>query len=201
MGEGVEAPAVGDRVLAGTRFGGYAELVTVPAGQVAPAPRAAELRAGRRVPGQLRHRVCRAGDHGRAEAGRARADPRRGRRRRDRRDPGRQANRRRDLRHGLAVEARGDPRPGRRPPDRLPQRGFRRGGDADHRRGRPRPDHGRGGPDQLPPGLPDPAARGAARDVRALGGADGREARHPGGPALAWRGCRWRRCRGGAACR
>jgi NADPH:quinone reductase-like Zn-dependent oxidoreductase len=32
VGEGVVEYAVGDRVLAGTRFGGYAELVTVPAG-------------------------------------------------------------------------------------------------------------------------------------------------------------------------
>ena len=32
VGDGVEGLAPGDRVLAGTRFGGYAELVTVPAG-------------------------------------------------------------------------------------------------------------------------------------------------------------------------
>ena len=29
----------------------------------------------------------------------------------------------------------------------------------------------------------------------------GEQARHPGGRCAAWRGCRWRRCRGGGACR
>lgn len=38
VGDGVDSVAVGDRVLAGTRFGGYAELVSVPAGQVIPLP-------------------------------------------------------------------------------------------------------------------------------------------------------------------
>ncbi len=36
LGEGVTEHAVGDRVVAGTRFGGQAELVTVPAEQVLP---------------------------------------------------------------------------------------------------------------------------------------------------------------------
>ena len=38
VGDGVEGHAVGDRVIAGTRFGGYAELVTVAADQVLPLP-------------------------------------------------------------------------------------------------------------------------------------------------------------------
>ena len=38
VGDGVTDHAVGDRVLAGTRFGGQAELVTVPAGQALPLP-------------------------------------------------------------------------------------------------------------------------------------------------------------------
>jgi NADPH:quinone reductase-like Zn-dependent oxidoreductase len=38
VGEGVSEHAVGDRVLAGTRFGGQAELVTVPAAQALPLP-------------------------------------------------------------------------------------------------------------------------------------------------------------------
>src|SRR5688572_33482686 len=33
VGDGVEGHAVGDRVIAGTRFGGYAELVSVPEAQ------------------------------------------------------------------------------------------------------------------------------------------------------------------------
>ncbi len=38
VGEGVSAHAVGDRVIAGTRFGGQAELVTVPEAQALPLP-------------------------------------------------------------------------------------------------------------------------------------------------------------------
>ena len=50
VGDGVETPAVGDRVLAGTRFGGYAELVTVPAGQVLPLPDALSFEQGAAFP-------------------------------------------------------------------------------------------------------------------------------------------------------
>ncbi len=38
VGEGVEDFSVGDRVMAGTRFGGYAELVSVPTNQVIALP-------------------------------------------------------------------------------------------------------------------------------------------------------------------
>ncbi len=38
VGEGVDSHKVGERVLAGTRFGGQAELVTVPAAQALPLP-------------------------------------------------------------------------------------------------------------------------------------------------------------------
>jgi NADPH:quinone reductase-like Zn-dependent oxidoreductase len=38
VGAGVEGHSVGDRVITGTRFGGQAELVTVPAEQVLPMP-------------------------------------------------------------------------------------------------------------------------------------------------------------------
>jgi len=38
VGDGVEGHSVGDRVLAGTRFNGQAELVTVPQDQVIPLP-------------------------------------------------------------------------------------------------------------------------------------------------------------------
>src|SRR3954454_24268432 len=37
--DGVSGHRVGDRVLAGPRFGGQAELVTVPEGQVLPLPK------------------------------------------------------------------------------------------------------------------------------------------------------------------
>ena len=105
----------------------------------AAAAGAAQLRAGRRLPGQLRHRLRGAGPDGRAARGRPRADPRRRRRRRHRRHPDRPQPRRRGLRHRLARQARGDPRPGRHPRDRLPQPGLRGGGDADHRRRGRRP--------------------------------------------------------------
>ena len=68
-GRGSSAHKAGDRVIAGTRFGGQAELVTVPRGPGAAAAGAAQLRAGRRLPGQLRHRLRRAGRDGRLKPG------------------------------------------------------------------------------------------------------------------------------------
>jgi putative PIG3 family NAD(P)H quinone oxidoreductase len=43
VGPGVEGIRAGDRVAAGTRFGGYAERVVVPAGQVMPVPAGVDL--------------------------------------------------------------------------------------------------------------------------------------------------------------
>jgi len=50
IGDGVEGHAVGDRVLAGTRFGGYAELVPVPADQALPLPDALSFEQGAAFP-------------------------------------------------------------------------------------------------------------------------------------------------------
>jgi NADPH:quinone reductase-like Zn-dependent oxidoreductase len=50
VGEGVESPAVGDRVIAGTRFNGQAELVTVPATQVYPLPKKLSFEQGAAFP-------------------------------------------------------------------------------------------------------------------------------------------------------
>jgi len=50
VGEGVEDFAVGDRVIAGTRFGGQAELVTVPAGQALPLPERLSFEQGAAFP-------------------------------------------------------------------------------------------------------------------------------------------------------
>jgi NADPH:quinone reductase-like Zn-dependent oxidoreductase len=49
-GEGVADLAVGDRVIAGTRFGGQAELVTVPAVQVLPLPERLSFEQGAAFP-------------------------------------------------------------------------------------------------------------------------------------------------------
>jgi NADPH:quinone reductase-like Zn-dependent oxidoreductase len=49
VGDGVEGFAVGDRVIAGTRFGGYAELVSVPTGQVIPLPEGFSFEQGAAV--------------------------------------------------------------------------------------------------------------------------------------------------------
>ncbi len=46
VGEGVDSVAVGDRVIAGTRFGGYAELVSVPADQVVSLPKSLSFEQG-----------------------------------------------------------------------------------------------------------------------------------------------------------
>ena len=82
---------VGDRVIAGTRFGGYAELVAVDAGQAIALPEALDFEQGG-VRGQLRDRLRGARRHGRAEAGRTGADPRCRGGRPDRRDPDRGRN-------------------------------------------------------------------------------------------------------------
>ncbi len=50
VGEGVSEPAVGDRVMAGTRFGGQAELVTVPADQTLPLPESLSFEQGAAFP-------------------------------------------------------------------------------------------------------------------------------------------------------
>ena len=49
IGSGVTEHAVGDQVLAGTRFGGYAELVTVPVGQALTLPKALSFEQGAAV--------------------------------------------------------------------------------------------------------------------------------------------------------
>jgi synaptic vesicle membrane protein VAT-1 len=50
VGEGVEDFKPGDRVMAGTRFGGHAELVTVPAEQVIPVPASFSFEQGAAFP-------------------------------------------------------------------------------------------------------------------------------------------------------
>ncbi len=50
VGEGIEEHQVGDRVVAGTRFGGQAELVTVPADQALPLPEALSFEQGAAFP-------------------------------------------------------------------------------------------------------------------------------------------------------
>jgi NADPH:quinone reductase-like Zn-dependent oxidoreductase len=50
VGEGVESPAVGDRVTGGCRFGGYAELVVTDAGNVVPMPESWSYEEGAAVP-------------------------------------------------------------------------------------------------------------------------------------------------------
>jgi NADPH:quinone reductase-like Zn-dependent oxidoreductase len=50
LSEGVSDFAVGDRVMAGTRFGGQAELVTVPADQVLPLPERLSFEQGAAFP-------------------------------------------------------------------------------------------------------------------------------------------------------
>jgi NADPH:quinone reductase-like Zn-dependent oxidoreductase len=50
LGEGVSDFTVGDRVMAGTRFGGQADLVTVPADQVLPLPERLSFEQGAAFP-------------------------------------------------------------------------------------------------------------------------------------------------------
>ena len=169
VGEGVTEHKLGDRVVAGTRFGGQAELVTVPAEQALPLPERLSFEQGAAFPvnyatayaalvvmGSLREgdRVlihAAGGGVGISATQIAR-------------NAGAEI-------FGTAspVQARRDPRPGRDPRDRLPQPGLRGRGDADHRRRGGRPGHRRPRADLLPQGLPAAAARRAAGHVRALG--------------------------------
>src|SRR6476660_556578 len=50
VGEGVSAHKAGDRVVAGTRFGGQAELVTVPEAQALPLPERLSFEQGAAFP-------------------------------------------------------------------------------------------------------------------------------------------------------
>jgi synaptic vesicle membrane protein VAT-1 len=50
VGEGVEGFKVGDRVVAGTRFNGHAELVSTPAAQVLPLPKGVSFEEGAAFP-------------------------------------------------------------------------------------------------------------------------------------------------------
>ncbi|HMJ73373.1 MAG TPA: medium chain dehydrogenase/reductase family protein [Solirubrobacterales bacterium] len=50
VGEGVDDRQVGERVIAGTRFGGQAELVTIPAEQALPLPEALSFEQGAAFP-------------------------------------------------------------------------------------------------------------------------------------------------------
>jgi NADPH:quinone reductase-like Zn-dependent oxidoreductase len=50
LGEGVSDFAVGDRVMAGTRFGGQTELISVPADQVLPLPERLSFEQGAAFP-------------------------------------------------------------------------------------------------------------------------------------------------------
>jgi D-arabinose 1-dehydrogenase-like Zn-dependent alcohol dehydrogenase len=93
LGEGVEELEHGQRVLAGTMFGGYASQVTVSERDCVPLPER-QLRAGRCHPRQLRHRMGRPRRLRLAAIRRARPDPLRRRWRRHRRHPARAALRR-----------------------------------------------------------------------------------------------------------
>jgi NADPH:quinone reductase-like Zn-dependent oxidoreductase len=50
VGEGVDGVAVGERVMAGTQFGGYAEQVVVPAADVVPLPDGLSFEEGAAIP-------------------------------------------------------------------------------------------------------------------------------------------------------
>jgi NADPH:quinone reductase-like Zn-dependent oxidoreductase len=50
VGEGVDSHAIGDRVVAGTRFGGHAELVVVPEAQALPLPERLSFEQGAAFP-------------------------------------------------------------------------------------------------------------------------------------------------------
>src|SRR5215213_7066855 len=50
VGDGVDSIKAGDRVIAGSRFGGQASMVTVPAGQAFPLPESFSFEQGAAFP-------------------------------------------------------------------------------------------------------------------------------------------------------
>ena len=134
VGPGVTGFEPGQRVIAATRFNGFAERASRRRDERAAAAGRHELRAGRGAAGQLRHRL---------RGGRLMAAVRQGETVLVHAAAGgvgiaalqmlRDAGRRGD-RHRLGLEARRDPRAGRRARDRLPHPGREGGGQADHRR-------------------------------------------------------------------
>ena len=158
---------VGERVMAGTLFSGYAERVAAPPTTSCRCPtRSPSSRAPpSRSTTPPRGRACSATARSARRAG---ADPRGRRRRGDRRDADRQARRRRGLGHRLARQARGDPRLRRRP-----RRSTTRAaaGSADLPEVRRR--HGRHRRASLPHQLQPAAPRRAARRLRRLLGHGG----------------------------
>ena len=62
VGDGVDAGLVGERVLAGTRFGGYAEIVNVAASDSVPLPESVSFAQGAAVP--VNYATAWAGLHG-----------------------------------------------------------------------------------------------------------------------------------------
>ena len=139
VGEGVTVPATGDRVMAGTRFGGYASRVVVDAEHAVALPDSIGLEAAAAIP--VNYSTAWAGLMTlRQPAARRAGAAARGRRRgRHRGHPGRQARGRRGARHRVAGQARRDPRLRRRRGPRLHPRWLGEGAAA------LRPDHGRGG--------------------------------------------------------
>ena len=123
VGPGVDGFEPGQRVVAATRFNGFAETRVATCANVLPLPDEHELRAGRRPARQLRHRLRGDRADGERAPGRDRARARRRRRRRDRGAPAPARPRRRGDRHGVGLQARRDPRAGRRARDRLPHPG------------------------------------------------------------------------------
>ena len=123
LGEGVDGPtsSPGQRVVAGTEFGGYASQVVVPADGVLPLPDGLTFEQGAAIPVNYGTAWVGLLGFGSLQRGRTRADPRGRRRRRHRRDPGRQAPWRRGVRDRLARQARADLRARRRSPARLHQ--------------------------------------------------------------------------------
>ena len=116
VGDGVEGVAVGDRVMAGTHFGGHAEQVVVSADDVVPLPDALSFEQGAAIPvnyatawaGLVGYGSLQPGERVLVHAAAGGVG--------HRRHADRQAPRRGGLRDRVARQARRDPRLRRRPP-------------------------------------------------------------------------------------
>ena len=162
LGAGVEGVAVGDRVAAPVRFGGYAERVVTAAGGVFALPEAMSFEEGAAIPVNYAtawEAITRLGN---VASRRTRAHPIGRWWGRHRRDAAGQARRRRGLGHRFSGQAPGHRRLRGRPSRRLHRRGL------GARRAAPRSRHGRNRWSELPAQLQAAAGRWAAGVLRRL---------------------------------
>ena len=134
IGADVSGFVIGQRVMAGTRFGGQAELATAQARDVMPMPDNLSFEEGAAFPVSYGTAYAALIIMGGLRATEPGTDPLGRRWRWDRRDSDRSQRRRGDLRYRIGGQAQRHPGSGSAPSDRLPQPRFQGRSSPAHRR-------------------------------------------------------------------